>query len=228
MSSAEIFTTAYPRSGNTWLVRLLSDLLNASQQDIPSEPLINTFAEKIEPNYIIRKTHWYEWQYPNIGYAGEPCKIIWISRDIRDMAVSIMHYRSLTSDQLQNTIISLDNPGLPDVGIHAFVNGWTENPPDFHVTYESLHNDPITVLKELHLEIAGESVSDERIERVIERQQFGRWNQTFPHSMRKGIVGDWRNFFHYDDAILFEKLYGDILRFLGYTEDSSWMCGLDD
>ena len=225
----DIFTTAYPRSGSTWLGRILSDLLGARQQAIPDDIIVDEFAREINPEYVIRKTHWYNWQYPGVGYDKKPCKIIWITRDPRDMCVSIMYYRGLTPDKLQSTIVSLDNPKQPDnIGIHAFVRGWTETPPDFHVTYEELHNDPYPAIAGMFQTITGKVPNSPEIKKLVKRQQFHVIAPEYPHSMRKGIIGDWKNHFKYDDAVLFEKLYGDLLRELGYETDPNWVNKVSD
>lgn len=224
----DIFTTGFPRSGSTWLNRILSHLFNARMQTMPGEKTVTKFAERIDPDYVIRKTHWYRHQYPGIGYDGEPCKIVWISRDPRDMAVSIMYYRSLPPSKLRDTIVSLDNPKSDGVGIHDYADGWLKDPPDYHVTYEDLHFRPRKAMAEMWGSITDEPLPGARMMRVVPRQKFNTWKEDYPHSMRKGIVGDWKNHFKYDDAVLFEKLYGDLLRVLGYETDPNWIDGVPD
>ena len=71
--------------------------------------------------------------------------------------------------------------------------------------------------------LTGEEVSDEKLNRVIERQRFDAWKSKYPHSMRKGIIGDWRNYFTSPEAELMESLYGKEIRLLGYESDDSWV-----
>lgn len=222
----EIFTTGFPRSGSTWLDRLLSDLLSAPLQSLPDSEMEEDFANEIKNDYIVRKTHWYRQEYSGKGYNEQLSKIILVSRDPRDMVVSMMHYRRNTD--LQGTIRSIDNGVEIGKGFINFVNGWIDSQPDFWVTYEQLHTQPDLMLNEIHKVITGEPARRMNIKRVIEAQRFGRWKQSFTHSMRKGIVGDWKNFFKYDDALLMEQLYGDQLRILGYTTDPNWVDEVPD
>ena len=40
---------------------------------------------------------------------------------------------------------------------------------------------------------------------------------------RKGIVGDWKNYFTRRDGQLFQQIAGDQLCALGYVQDESWI-----
>ena len=157
----EIFVTGFPRSGNTWLNRLLSDLFNAPQQDTPESVVFPNFAEVIEDKYVVRKTHWYRWQYKENGYNGQPAYVVWVHRDPRDMVVSMMHYRGVTD--LQGVIKSIENPGRDKVGFAAFVSGWLENPPDYRTSYEDLHKRPEELLHNIHTTISGVSADPRKL-----------------------------------------------------------------
>lgn len=220
----EIFVTGYPRSGNTWTNRMLCDLLNAPLQNVVDMDPVWDYSEYRSDDYIVRKTHWYRRQYDEIeergGYLGNGCKMVWVYRDPRDMTVSIMHYRNLT--EIEPVIISIDNPNDPGVGIHDMVNGWLGH-CDHPQSYEHLLSQTSDSLERLHLAITGEPTSVENADRVAERHKFAKWADKYPHSMRKGIVGDWKNHFTRADAELFAEKYQDILEILRYEPDDSWV-----
>jgi hypothetical protein len=222
-SATEVFITGFPRSGNTWLNRIVCDLLDAPLQNIPSEELDYSRTKTHGTDYVVRKTHWYRYEYDELenGYYGRPTKVVWISRDPRDMIVSMMHYRS--TDQVQPIIKTIETPEWPKRGFRKFIKGWLEHPPDYHITYEDLHRDPVNHLAWMYEAVTGRFVSAKIIEEVVERQQFKKLKHLDPHSMHKGVVGDWKNHFTYDAAIEMEKKYSEILRTLGYTTDPNWV-----
>ena len=175
MPKLEVYTTGFPRSGNTWLDRLLSDLLSAPLQTKPKE-VIEFFGAKRDGNFIVRKTHWYSSQYNQKGYYGNPSKMIWIQRDPRDMAVSVMFYRGVFPD-LMGVLKSIclggrPHPEIPLVGYRGFVEGWLEyDKYDYLTKYELLHSQPETELTNM-CNIIGTSVSLDKIKQVISNQSF--------------------------------------------------------
>ena len=226
----EVFTTGFPRTGSNWLGRLLSDLLNAPQQTMPERAIVKEFAETIDlpPKYIIRRTHWYrdQWDDMNgVGYLGGPAKIIWITRDPRDMVVSMMNYRKSTD--LMATIRSINNGGKraqqgKPGGFVDFVDGWLRKRPHT-VSYEDLHEYPILTLDLMVYHITGKHPGSDKIKRVVERQKFDNWKEKYPHAMHKGTTGQWRYHFTREAAELMDSLYWREIIDLGYERDRSWV-----
>jgi hypothetical protein len=46
--------------------------------------------------------------------------------------------------------------------------------------------------------------------------------------VRRGVAGDWRNYFTREDGLLFQRLAGDELRRMGYESDDAWTLDLPD
>lgn len=220
----EIFITGYPRSGNTWMNRMLCDLFNAPLQNLPNNPCIWEYTQTRGDEYIVRKTHWYRWQYNDVkatkGYLGNDCKMIWVYRDPRDMAVSVMYFRQGT--EIAPIIIAIDNPGSPGVGIHSMVKGWLGE-CDHSQSYEHLSMHTTDALRQIYRVVTGEDATVAEVDRVANRHTFLKWAPKYPGSMRKGIVGDWKNHFTRADAEMFAEKYQDLLELLNYESDDSWV-----
>ena len=218
----ELFIAGYPRSGNTWLNRTLCDLMNAPLQNLPNTEMEWSYSEIREDWCIVRKTHWYVQDWSGNGYIqGSTPRMVFIYRDPRDTAVSVMHYKNATN--LKEVIRGLNKDSDKGYGIRSMINGWIKYQPDFIISYEDLHFMPHKKLSELYIKVTGREVSEEKVSRVIERQKFSNLAPQYPHSMRKGIVGDWKNYFTRDDAVTFSNLYQDLLEDLGYEENNSWI-----
>lgn len=226
MSGTEVFIAGFPRSGTTWLNRLLCEMLNAGQQNLLGEPLALEYIDTPDSTYVVRKTHWYRAEYSGVGYFGRPTKVVWISRDPRDMVASMMHYRHAPT--IGPVIDTIETPEWPERGFAKYIDGWLEEPPDYHVTYEDLHNNPLNCLSGMYEAITERVISLERVEEIVEKHRFDKWVERFPHAMHKGVIGDWKNHFTYDDALVMEWKYGRILRTLGYTTDPNWVDEVDD
>lgn len=222
----EVFTTGYPRCGNTWLDRILSDALNSALQIKPKEVIEYFGPDPHDGNYVIRKTHFYSNQYNGIGYSGVPAKMVLIQRDPRDMAVSVMYYRKVEPDLmsvLKSVFLNQHHPGIPVIGYRWFIESWLESPDYTAITkYEELQNNGPKELQRIYKIITGKTLSKKAAELVMYRQRFDRWKSRYPHSMRKGIAGDWRNHFTRKEGAFLDAAIGDVMLDQGYIEDNDW------
>ena len=219
----EIFTVGYPRSGNTWLGRLLSDLLNCPWQEIPEHPILY-YGSHQNGKFVVRKRH------TNEMVNGLS---VFIYRDPRDVCVSRYFYYQHSS--LQETIEKMYSPGEDDLDSYgpyeSYIRSIWGHPEKYTVllAYEDLHKSPILTLRGIVYEISGTALPNKYILESYERQKFENVLEKYPdykHSMRKGIVGDWMNHFERDDGLLFHEYFGELLLDQGYIENGDWWEGL--
>lgn len=95
------------------------------------------------------------------------------------------------------------------------------------VRYEDLLDDPHRVGS--IFAFLGVSTDDAIVEQCVERNTFEKQSkgrkpgQADPtHPARKGIAGDWRNYFTDANRALFKELAGDVLIELGYESGCDW------
>lgn len=90
------------------------------------------------------------------------------------------------------------------------------------VRYEDLHASPEKVLERI-LTFLGASVEPEVVRSCVDEASFQRQSGRTPGELaplsyfRRGIVGDWQNFFTPSDLESFEKRIGPALERMGYT-----------
>ena len=102
------------------------------------------------------------------------------------------------------------------------------------IRYESMIENQASVLQDVFQFLnceAGEEVVKECIERATFEKMSGRkaGDDAQPLAKaRKGIVGDWRNYFTRQDGRLFDELAGDLLIELGYEMDRNWINSLPE
>lgn len=218
----EIFTTGHPRSGNTWIGRLLGDLLNSPLQTQPGD-VIQFHGEGRDGKYVVRKRHTTD-PLPGPG--------VFIYRDPRDVCVSKHFYNDHSS--IQHTIEEMNSKGKDKEGIvdfygpyEKFVRSLWKHPEKYSIAikYEDLYYLPYQTLWTVLWEITGVSYGADLILECYERQRFSMVLAKFPeffHSMRKGIVGDWENHFRRDDGRLFQEIFGKLMMDQGYIQDGDW------
>ena len=103
------------------------------------------------------------------------------------------------------------------------------HPGTVALSYENLRTDCYSALKRAIETMTGEAVDTWRLETAIEKMSMKRQTGRDPgtadvtqHS-RKGIVGDWRNYFSREAAEVFNEFAGDALVRLGYEQDGNWV-----
>jgi hypothetical protein len=96
------------------------------------------------------------------------------------------------------------------------------------VTYEDLLESPEEETKRL-LEFLRADAGDKVVRECVEAASFENWadgrkrGQEDPFSfLRKGVAGDWKNFFTEEDKLIFKEEAGDLLVELGYEKDNDW------
>ena len=212
-----IYTTSAPRSGATWTNRLLSDLFNAGMQTLPGNT-VQFWGDGWDSRYVIRKTH---------SLATLPGLVIYIQRDPRDVVASRMNYRCL--DSIEQVLGGMDRKddfnSFTEYGL--FVEAWLGRLHQDNVMmikYEDLHYKPRETLAQVVSWIGNDVNAKNKISMVMQRQCFdvalARLGD--PHSMWRGIVGNWENFFTRDIGKRFDEYLGDLMLQLNYIESRDW------
>lgn len=214
MIRKKVYVNAHPKSGTTWLIHLLCDLLDSPQTGIElSHPLV--WGPRQDGGYQIIKQHS---SYEDIPKDG---MIVFLQRDIRDVIVSFHFYNGGTEDE------SIE--GMLNTVLHEyteFYEGWINTGSNHGIiktSYEKLKEYPVEELKRIGYLISGKSYSDERIKKTIERQNIENMrNQLGAHFVRKGIVGDWKNYFNKRLCKKITNQIGDLMIKQGYINSLNW------
>jgi len=233
--SKVIYVVGYPKSGNTWLSRLLGDCLNSPIKSKPPKQAIADEGYDRPGKYIIRQEHLR--RMPKRYHS-----IVYIYRDPRDICVSVNHYW-----QMRNLTKAIKRVGAGDKDAKVredspIRRGWIDLhklwyykfEPTTVTTYECLFHDTERELGEILENISAEPVFP--LDEVVARQDFkarktqlSREGNKHPygkkiqlHNLRRGIAGDWINHFDREQAELADLLFGEEMLNLGYIENRGW------
>jgi len=241
----QLVVVGYPRSGNSWLARLLGDVLDSPVTGwIGIRPLCEEGLERMG-GHIVRQLHLKPVEFPprrrtivdaytlNQNNVGN-FKLIHIVRDPRDITISARFFYDMGSIMDTIHMIGSGTDHVEVVGSwQDFVGAWLESGArHIRVSYEDLS---ISTKDELRticdwLKI---NVKTKRLIEAIHRQSFemkrtqisidgndrpyGKKRQL--EHMRKGIVGDWRNYYNAEHVQLANQYFGDLMKRVGYVVD---------
>ncbi len=228
---SNIFIVGYPKSGNTWLSRLVGDTLNCPIRSGLKDPSLADEGADRPGKHVVRQRHLW---HPIDG------TVIIISRDPRDILVSIMHYWQY--DKLEDSFFrngTKTNPLGEEYSISEFLDCWFSRYKKYvnaFTTYEALLNNTEKELIRI-LQVADIDFSKGRVDGVVRRQSFNKRRRSIKkgdsnalpygstiqlRNMRKGNVGDWKNHFKRKHGKIVHEHLWDWLHKLGYEKDKSW------
>lgn len=247
-----VYVAGYPKSGTTWLTRLLGDVLQCptgasierfDAQEIATEGLDRSSLFTVRKGHFVLCNEGYGEFVPaqhQMRYKMQmpSQKVIFMLRDPRDIAVSAMfHWNKNLTTIVQE--ITTGTGAFRSVGSWKnYVQSWTKHADDFN--YEVIFYKNLLYAGEEQIERvlkAFEIVYDKRnLKAAYKRQSFDNrrkhvekfgdqynlgkeFNLRF---MRKGTVGDWRNYFDSRTAFAMEVHCGDLLRKLGFEWELKW------
>lgn len=96
------------------------------------------------------------------------------------------------------------------------------------IRYEDLLQDDVRIFKRVLIDEAGWPIAPERLEEIVIAHRFEnltgrrRGEEDVKAHERKGMAGDWRNYFTPRIKEMFKAYYGGLLVALGYERDLSW------
>lgn len=247
-----IYIAGLPKSGTTWVETQLANIPGYNlrpiydrdgvvfEHDI-SDAVFDTLPRW---RYSILKLHT---RYSEKNYRvimSHVDKFMVMTRDLRDMCISayfhVKNEKSHPHHELYNHL-SIEDGLLHRIEITgeeyvSWVVNWLDviekNPQTIlHIRYEDLVSDPAIQFAKIHdffhLPMNREMLALATRSRIAGERDFAQVRSEslglrMKSTARKGVVGDWKNYFSEKHKERFKKLCGDALIRSGYENSLNW------
>ncbi|XP_031239681.1 sulfotransferase 6B1-like [Mastomys coucha] len=235
----DIFLVSYPKSGTHWLAEVIERIPDAGITLTSPIELgdISKFEElKMIPKRRAIPTH-LNYEMLPVTVKQKQCKIIYIVRNPKDTAVSMFHYYrdnpNLPSTETWAAFLELFLKG--DVVYGSWfdhVLGWEEHKNNKNVLflfYEEMKKDFVKSLKKITA-FLGIDVNDSEMGKIARSTSFSEMKNKAAKEncdpnhvicaltsdrnlvFRKGVVGDWINYFTPKQNRVFDELFTEKMR----------------
>lgn len=199
------------RSGNTWLLRLLSDLLQAPIKDD------DRWCRDCNGKWMLFKVHMQTDRYDG--------PIVGIVRDPRDMVVSRVYVRTnMPGSQQAKLNMLIDQLDIRDEKGRTYIEiiqEWQQRGIPI-IRYRDLMNDGPATLAQVASELTGETFTEQQAAETFDRVTFERCKATDPHFVRKGIIGDWESHFNPAHRKQITRMAGKHMLEFGFIDSLDW------
>jgi len=239
---SDVVVASFPKSGTTWLQELVWRVVHGVRgADSSQEPLEYRFPvlempsrKEMQMRDVLQmterrllKTHLPYHLLPG-GLPSSGAKILYVSRDVRDVCVSYYHFsRMVNYEMYRGTFSEYRDAFMRGTVMNGpyreHVKGYLDHADSvLCVTYEQLHSDRAEVVRKV-AKFLGCTLTDADVEDVVSNTSFAEMKRNpgtnFRHweengfavkdeegtFMRKGKVGDWRNYFTEEESEAFMK-----------------------
>ncbi|MCP4421391.1 MAG: sulfotransferase domain-containing protein [Chloroflexi bacterium] len=245
-SKAKVLVNGSPKSGTTWMLKMIASL--PGYENVGNYRGDLQKYHMAQDGNVIHGHGAYTPELKNI-LLEEGVKVVMMVRDPRDQLVSRMfHVKHNVPHVWNKRMKGLDNDtalmlciegreNLPSMrDMVALAQSWINgNAEALCVRYEELLADPVTHFSTV-LDYLGIGNNRRMAEMIVERNRFARlsvgkriWQrprepgqEDTKSYVRKGIVGDWRNYLTPTHIERFKDICGQQLIDLGYEQNMDW------
>jgi len=240
----DVVLATYPKSGTTWMSKILVELRAAMGSPKPKleylefqrGPIacIDNIEKLADPR--VYKTHLVV-DYYKKPLAERKTKVIVVNRNVKDALVSFYHFYA--SNPFLGKFKGSFSDFMEMVKVNRvqnwfnWVEGWwayKEHANVLFLTYEDMKTDAAHEIRKV-CDFLGYDVSDDTIADVAQKSSFSSMradtelnemlsraaDPTISPFLRKGIVGDWNNYFTDELNNYVDSLYKDRIESKGLT-----------
>lgn len=236
-----VFHATHYKAGSRWVFRILRRCVGerllqvkAARSELLERPII--------PGRVYSACYVTKDEFDRLELPPDS-RHFFVTRDLRDTLVSGYFSLKLSHPEYKLDAVNAMRNRLQDLeledGLMHTLDDWVPANAEIQrswiesdeplIRFEDLLADDQSILEEVLLERCELGISRRRLRRAIERENFerlsggrSRGEEDVNDHYRKGIAGDWRNYFNEPLKVAFKERYGDLLIKAGYERDNDW------
>ena len=235
-----IIHVTHPKAGSQWVAQILAD---CAPDRIVSPRLraAQLLSWAVRAGMIYPTAYVTRMQLDTVRLP-EDSRVFVVVRDLRDTMISLYFSYLKSHSELDRSILDARTviSRLPlEEGLLYMMDGWLSPSARIQlswkeagfrlVRYEDLIENDVELFEQLLIDECGLNVSAARLKSVVLANRFERYTQgrqrgqeETGHHYRKGVAGDWVNYFTPAIKQAFKARYGGLLVATGYERDLSW------
>ena len=237
-SAPTVFHITHYKSGSQWILAVLSELAkkrviepSSASSHVTDQSIV---SGGVYPCVYLTRPQFLELEPP------ENRKVFVVIRDLRDTLVSlyfsVRNSHQITSSAQQKLRDELRSNDIIDglillmekrLHVSAQIQQTWMHSDDLLIRYEDVIKDEHAAFKKI-ISYCDIQVSDAELTGTIQRHSFenrvGRkpGEEDLNSHHRKGVSGDWKNYFDKKISSIFKEKFGDVLIETGYESNNDW------
>jgi lipopolysaccharide transport system ATP-binding protein len=240
-NATTVFHITHYKAGSRWVHRILKRCVGERLLAVQADRR-ELLEEAIRPGRVYSACYVTKEEFDGLDVPGESKRFV-ILRDPRDTLVSGYFSLKGSHPKYKNEEVAAMRDRLQDLdlseGLMHTLDDWLPANIEIQrswieagepiIRFEDLLTDDRAILEDVLIGRCGLDIRKGKLRRVVERESFERLSggrqrgdeDTSAH-YRKGVAGDWRNYFDEPLKDAFKETYGRLLIDAGYERDSSW------
>jgi lipopolysaccharide transport system ATP-binding protein len=226
---------------SVYLPKPFLDIVVAGNPDPPPEKIIDGPWSQFALDRFQEHPEAWQGNRKTCAEVQQAHKKIIVIRDLRDTLISFyfsMKESHSIMDQKQAGVRQLLHKRTLEKGLQSLMKwlprqvspiqlSWLDEEEALHIRYEDLIADEQAAFARI-IEYAALPVAPQRLEEIVHKHSFKtvtgrhRGTEDVTSHYRKGIAGDWRNYFTEQIKDTFKEHYGHVLIATGYESDLNW------
>lgn len=241
LEETTVFHVTHYKAGSRWLFRILKRCVGDRLLQVRADRN-ELFEEPIHPGRVYSACYVSREEFESLQRPPDS-RHFFVLRDLRDTLVSGYFSLKLSHPEYKLDAVNAMRARLREMdlepGLMHTLNDWVPANAEIQrswlesgepiIRFEDVLGDERGVLEEVLLEQCELGISRRRLRKAIERESFERLSggrapgeEDIAAHYRKGVAGDWRNYFNEPLKEAFKERYGDLLVQAGYERDNSW------
>jgi hypothetical protein len=228
--------TEFPRSGGTWLCQMLADYLEIPfpRNKIPLDyrcvihghylyfPTLKNVIVLYRDGRDVMVSYYFHSLFPNEirnSHFVKTMRGYLAFKDYHDVIANLPRFLEFVFTRKPS----------PRFNWAEFVDNWADRNNTYSLKYENLLSEPLRELSKLLATRFSLEPDIDKIEAIVAKNSFRSTTGRKPGEesrssfARKGIAGDWKNYFSSEASRVFNHFAGKQLIKLGYEDDESWV-----